>query len=145
MRRVAGTDRLEGTIENNLWHGDETKSEPGVCAGALHIIVSMDAVGHVRDGQIEFGGVGQWRLDDVPCGHFSSGYALDNFAGPLDPARSEFQSMHNDGGAAVNQPTVFRRIACTQPSGGSEPKVVAKPPSFYPPAPQEPAGGCNAQ
>jgi len=147
IERVDDTDELRGTILNESWRGDDTQSEPGVCAGELRYKVSMDAVGRVHDGQIEFGGVGTWRLDEVLCGSFDGGYNLDNFTGPLDVEILEFQSVNNDGGRSVNQPTVFRRIECVEePIKKKGPKVVVKPPAFYPPSEDDSgSGGCNAR
>jgi hypothetical protein len=44
-------------------------------------------------------------------------YRPDHFTGTIDPAIQEFQSVNNDGGRAVNDPMVFRRIACGEGDG----------------------------
>jgi hypothetical protein len=142
IHRVDGTDDLRGTIRNESWRGDAEQSEPGPCVGELRYDVSMDAVGRVEHGQIAFGGVGQWRLDAVLCGDFNGGYNLDNFTGPLDAELLEFQSVNNDGGVSVNEPTVFRRVKCLEGPKLEDPKVVVRPPSFYPPE-DERRGGCG--
>lgn len=139
IERVKGTEELKGTIVNESWRGDDTESEPGICQGELHYVVSMDAVGQVNDGRIAFGGIGQWRLDKVLCGETFGGYNLDNFTGPLDLELLEFQSVNNDGGRSVNEPTVFRRVECVEETKKKEPKIVVKPPAFYPP--QDDDGG----
>jgi hypothetical protein len=146
IHRVDGTDRLRGTIHNESWDGDADRSEPGACEGQQHFEVSMDAEGRVHQGQIEFGGVGQWRLDAVRCGEFDTGYNLDNFTGPLEPERLEFQSVNNDGGVAVNEPTVFRRVDCLPEAkaGQDAPKLVVRPPAFYPPE-EDGGGGCGGR
>lgn len=133
IERVNGTNELKGTIVNESWRADETKSEPGICEGELHYKVSMDGVGRVADGNIQFGGVGQWRLDEVLCGDLFGGYNLDNFTGLLDLELLEFQSVNNDGGRSVNEPTVFRRVECAEETKQQNPKIVVKPPAFYPP------------
>lgn len=142
IHRVDGTDALRGTIRNESWRGDADQSEPGPCVGELRYDVSMDAVGRVEHGQIAFGGVGQWRLDAVLCGEFVGGYNLDNFTGPLDAELLEFQSVNNDGGVSVNEPTVFRRVKCLEGPTTHDPKVVVKPPAFHPPE-DEGRGGCS--
>ncbi|MEM6993908.1 MAG: hypothetical protein AAF721_25570 [Myxococcota bacterium] len=145
IARVNGTDELKGTIVNESWRGDDTQSEPGVCEGDLHYKVSMDGEGRVHDGQIEFGGVGEWRLDAVLCGDLFGGYNLDNFTGPLDLELLEFQSVNNDGGRSVNEPTVFRRVECVEETKKKDPKIVVKPPAFYPPEDDKGGGGCMVQ
>ena len=147
ISRVDGGDELEGTIVNESWRGDSSQSEPGPCNGELHYVVSMDAVGRVADGHIEFGGIGQWRLDEVKCGNMWGGYNLDNFTGPLDIDIMEFQSVNNDGGRSVNEPTVFRRVECIddpKAKKDKDPKIVVTPPAFYPPEDEQEGGaaGC---
>jgi hypothetical protein len=144
IHRVDGTADLRGSIRNESWRGDPDQSEPGACEGELRYDVSMDAVGRVEGGQIAFGGVGQWRLDAVLCGEFIGGYNLDNFTGPLDAELLEFQSVNNDGGVSVNEPTVFRRVDCLAEAKAEDPKVVVQPPAFYPPA-DEGGGGCASR
>ncbi|MCX4245516.1 hypothetical protein [Paraliomyxa miuraensis] len=143
IHRIDGTPNLRGTIRNESWRGDANQSEPGACEGELRYDVSMDAEGRVESGQIQFGGIGQWRLDAVLCGEFIGGYNLDNFTGPLDPELLEFQSVNNDGGVSVNEPTVFRRIECLDAPKGEEAKIVVQPPAFYPPEEGEGRGGCG--
>jgi len=152
IRRVDDTDQLEGTIVNETWRGDPSQSEPGPCEGQLHYVVSMDAAGKVHDGRIEFGGVGQWRLDASKCSDFYAHYSrynLDQFTGPLDLDRLEFQSVNNDGGRNVNEPTVFRRVECLEDpkAKATPPKVAVTPPAFYPaPEQEQPASaGCLAR
>lgn len=142
IHRIDGTQNLRGTIRNESWRGDADQSEPGVCEGELRYDVSMDAEGRVQDGQIEFGGIGQWRLDAVLCGEFNGGYNLDVFTGPLDVEILEFQAVNNDGGVSVNEPTVFRRVKCLDEGKVEEAKVVVTPPAFYPPE-EGSKGGCG--
>ena len=149
VRRVDGTDELTGRIEQQSWDGNATQSEPGPCEGGLHRIVEMDAVGSIVDGQISFKGVGQWRLVQHFCGPTGVGYNLDHFTGTLDTELLEFQSINNDGGRSVNEPTLFRRIGClpedeTADDEPRRPKVRVSPPSFYPPRDEHGGGGCQA-
>jgi hypothetical protein len=153
IQRIDGTDRLRGTIANHTWVGGPKQSEPGVCErgpdGEMRFVVSMDAEGRVEGNQIQIGGVGTWRLDENPCGDYHGtygGYNLDHFAGPLDLELLEFQSIHNDGDAAVNEPTVFRRVDCLAgaKAKAEDPAVVlVTPPPFYPP--EEEQGGCGVR
>jgi hypothetical protein len=144
IHRVAGTDQLHGTIHNENWEGEASQSEPGPCEGEPHLEISMDAEGRVHAGQLEFGGVGAWRLDAVRCGELDAGYNLDRFTGALDLERLEFQSVNNDGGVAVDQPTVFRRVECLPAVEAERPQVVVAPPAFYPPT-DDASGGCGSR
>lgn len=130
-----GPERLRGRIANHSWDGTEADVWPPTCAGALHYVVSMDAEGGFDGEVLRFHGVGAWRLDELLCGDADFGYNLDDFTGRLDPELQEFQSLNNDGGLAINVPTVFRRVSCAQ--GLREP-VAAPPPPFFPPV----GGGC---
>jgi len=136
IRRVADQpNQLIGTITNHEWDGSPTDSEPLPCSQqtGTEWIVSMDARGSVTaDNQIYFGGVGQWRLDQTVCNAGPGGYYLDNFTGIIDPAILEFQAVNNDGGYAVNEPAVFRRIRCPPVESAQSPSVNPVPPSFYP-------------
>lgn len=138
VRRVEGSETaLVGTITNHTWDGDETDVQPGPCrVDQLRTVVSMDGQGSVEGDSLFFGGVGAWRLDREVCGNFTYGYNLDNFTGVVDHTIEEFQSVNNDGGMSVNEPTVFRRVRCFDSSVSSKP--VARPP-FQPPR----AGGCG--
>jgi hypothetical protein len=130
---------LVGTIINHSWDASPDDEEPPPCsAGASEWIVSMDARGTISpDGRIFFGGVGQWRLDQVICNWGPGGYNLDNFSGVIDPELFEFQSVNNDGGRAVDDPTVFRRVRCLD--APPSPHVISTPPPFYP----DTGGGCS--
>jgi hypothetical protein len=136
IRRVPGSpDQLIGTIRNHSWTGGPGDQEPPPCSRqtGFEWVVSMDARGHVTNGnQIFFGGVGTWRLDETRCHNGPWGYNLDNFSGVIDPAILEFQSVNNDGGRAVNEPAVFRRIRCPPQESVEAPSVNPRPPAFYP-------------
>jgi hypothetical protein len=126
---------LRGRILNHSWQGGVKQVQPPPdCSTELRYEVSMDAIGHVgRDNALEvtFGGIDPWRLDRIICGtSVGFGYNLDNFTGTIDPDIQEFQSVNNDGGIAVNEPTVFRRIRCYE---GAPPADDVPPPPFQPP------------
>jgi hypothetical protein len=142
MKRVEeGKDQFEGRIVNDSWVAEPHESSPPPCRGELRYIISMNAEGEIRDGEINFWGVGTWNLDEVPCGYWDMGYNLDHFSGKIDPDLMEFQSVNNDGGRAVNDPVVFRRVQCNDGEHlGSEPRIAVAPPPFYPP---EDEGGCG--
>jgi len=141
IRRVEGsTTELTGRIVNHSWDAGPQDEEPPACSpGRGQWMVSMDARGRVEaGGRLYFGGVGQWRLDRVICNLGPGGYNLDNFSGTLDPELQEFQSVNNDGGRSVNDPTVFRRISCGE--APPAPHVNPTPPAFYP---ELDTGGCG--
>ncbi|MFK7989459.1 MAG: hypothetical protein AB8I08_25815 [Sandaracinaceae bacterium] len=132
--------QLTGRITSHYWRGGAEDSEPPPCAReSYQMTVSFDARGSVSpSGTIEFGGYGSWRMDQSPCGRQAFGYNLDHFSGVIDPSILEFQSVNNDGGSAVNEPTVFRRIRCPPVQSAEAPSVNTVPPSFYPDR-----GGCG--
>lgn len=132
IRRVEGSaTELVGRIVNHTWWGGPEQEQPGPCvSGRLRFVVSMLGRGTFTDGVISFGGT-DWQLDEVLCGQWSGGYNLDNFSGTLDPEIQEFQSVNNDGGRAVDEATVFRRIGCLG-SEQEDPQVDVTPPPFYP-------------
>jgi len=144
--RRSDTDpnKLKGTISNHYWNGGENDAEPGLgCPQSLHVTVSMDAEGTITGPDIRFEGVGEWRQDEAWCGD-TGAYVLDVFEGRLDAELQEFQAVLNDGVVAINERTVLRRIGCLDDDAApAEPKVVVKPPAFYPPEEREASGGCN--
>ncbi len=139
-RKAAGSPELVGEIEAHSWNGSTQDTEPPACRSGLdHWTVFMPAVGTEVNGLVHFGGT-SWRVKDSFCGS-SPGYGsynLDNFSGQIDPTIQEFQSVNNDGGRSVNDPTVFRRIGCLEPP--PVPHVQVAPPPFYP---STRTGGCG--
>jgi hypothetical protein len=69
------------------------------------------------------------RSEHVYCERWAA-YNLDHFTGRIDTELQEFQSVNNDGGRAVNEPKVFRRVRCLEPP--MAPHVAIAPPPFYP-------------
>jgi len=132
VHRVAkGSPELKGTILAEYWNGGTKDQEAPPCtAGRYHLIVRMPGTGTIRSGDISFG-ASTWSLDKVLCGG-STGYNPDRFTGRIDPKIQEFQSVNNDGGAAVNLPTVFRRVHCFD-EAAPVPTVAVRPPGFGPP------------
>lgn len=139
IRRVGGGNELVGSINAHFWTGGPKQAEPPKCKlGVRHVTVQMDGVGSISpDGEILFRGT-SWKPENAYCGPpIQRGeYNLDNFSGKIDPKLEEFQSVNNDGGRSVNDPTVFRRVACDQPPPAPHVNPVAPP--FQPPR----VGGC---
>lgn len=139
-RHPEDQSRLVGSIQAHSWTGGPQQEEPPQCAaGVWHWTVQMTAEGRVTpDGRITFGGT-SWRMENAFCGRSlgAGEYNVDTFSGAIDPERQEFQSLANDGGRAVDVPTVFRRISCHQDP--PSPHVNPVPPDFFP----EGGGGCG--
>jgi hypothetical protein len=121
---------LVGKITNHTWKGGPGREQPGPCGAeqAWRARIAMQAKGSYQDREIAFWGKLPW----------SWGYNLDRFTGTIDPAIQEFQSVNNDGGRSVNEPTVFRRIGCFD--SAPPPSVEVKPP---PVLPARRKGGCS--
>jgi hypothetical protein len=143
IRRKPGSpSELVGSITNETWEGTKKDQEPGACGATVpfRIRVSMpDAFGTFTDGRVSFE-ARAWQFDELVCGTMPRGfgYRPDHFTGKVDEERQEFQSVNNDGGRAVNEPTLFRRIRCFDGPKRKE-GVDVKPPPFVPPERSE---GC---
>jgi hypothetical protein len=128
-----GSVSLTGRIQAHAWlgAGAQASAPPPCAAGISHWIVEMSGAGRAVGHRLEFWGT-RWAISNVFCGPRSFGYNLDHFSGVIDPTIQEFQSVNNDGGRAVNDPTVFRRVRCFDPQSPPHPFVA--PPSFQPPS-----------
>lgn len=125
---VGSLQTLTGTIEAQSWTGSPTDSMPGPCTpGMQHWIVDMTARGtfDAATHRIEFWGT-SYRIRQTICLPWAR-YNLDHFSGEIDHGIQEFQSINNDGGRSINEPVVFRRVSCLEPTGPEHP-VVAPPP-----------------
>jgi hypothetical protein len=134
IERGEAPNELKGFARVRTWDGDASAKQPPLCDGVTsHYIVRYDAVGTLVGDQFEFYGVGDWEREQVICGNKNAGYNLDHFTGTLDRELQEFQTVNNDGGTAVNMPTVFRRLRCREPVAVdySTPKVESKPSSRF--------------
>lgn len=122
---------LEGEMTSHFWSGGPTEDKPPTCApGGHELTVKMPGKGMVDAvGNVVFGSK-TYTVDSITCGG-PAHYNPDNFSGKIDSAIQEFQSVNNDGGAAVNEPAVFRRIRCRNAPGRTQSK--APPPAFAPP------------
>jgi hypothetical protein len=137
VRRAApGSADLTGDVLSHFWTGAPGEQNPPTCSpGRLHAKVTMPGKGTIQpDGKIEFGGT-TWVRAPGPCDAESRGvmYNPDHFSGTIDPALQEFQSVNNDGGRAVNEPVVFRRVRCFDPAAPPAPTVNVTPPPIAPP------------
>jgi hypothetical protein len=126
---------LTGRIVNHTWEGGPEREQPGPCGPqqSWRARIGMQAKGTYTGRDITFWGT-EWKLDEV----VGWGYNLDRFTGTIDPAIQEFQSVNNDGGRSVNEPTVFRRIGCFD--SAPPPSVEVKPPAVFP---ARRKGGCS--
>lgn len=127
---------LKGEIESHFWDGGPKDLRPPLpCKpGVDEQIVDMPAKGLYDGTKVQFGGT-SWKRRPAICGRASGTYYADSFSGVIDPKTQEFQSVNNDGGPAVNEPTVFRRIRCfeTIPPPPTPGGPDVKPPPFEPP------------
>ncbi len=124
-------NQLTGRIDAHSWDTPPNQSEPGPCrAGLNHWIVAETAVGTVDGLRIVFGGT-RWAVAQSFCGERPWSYNLDHFRGEIDTGLQEFQSVNNDGGLQIDEPTVFRRIRCFDSPLPPHPFVA--PPAFQPP------------
>jgi hypothetical protein len=99
----------------------------------MELIVKMpNATGKLDGLNLTFGAK-EWHVDKTICGSMNGTYFPDNFSGTIDTKINEFQSVNNDGGSAVNEPVVFRRISCFDPSSTGQYNGPVKPPDFEPP------------
>lgn len=169
MRREGGG--LVGRIESRFWGGDVALREPPPCGDGQerHVIVSMDAAGDYRDGVLVFLG-STWRLDEVICGSYTSGYIPDGFVGTLDPDDPKRLASHwigvrapdavpyrgdyigdgprGQGGNYHVADVDFVRVRCAEAPEPpeEEPPVPELPPPAVteaPPALEQTCGGCG--
>jgi hypothetical protein len=128
IRRVApGQPALIGDVRVHFWVGPSTLSSPPTsCTGSsLSAEILQNATGIATGNALQFGG-NDWSVGQVFCGRRSAvAYNADHFQGLVNPALQEFQSVNNDGGTAVNEPVVFRRIECAH---SVQPRVIVTPP-----------------
>jgi hypothetical protein len=131
-RAQPGSARLVGEVRVHFWNGPPAQVTPlATCGpGQQSAEVIQPAEGAIDGFALRFGGT-SWRLGQVFCnGAGPVGYNPDRFTGTVDPRIQEFQSVNNDGGTAVNEPVVFRRIACTEPATRPQPTVMVTPPAI---------------
>jgi hypothetical protein len=144
-RTAPGSELLEGSMLVRYWFGGPGDAKPPACKpGGYDRFVFQPSVGKITtDGQLRVDAT-SWSQREVRCGGEGyRGYNLDHYAGKIDPVLKEFQSVNNDGGIAVNEPAVFRRIRCPAPgevdNRDKKSNISVKPPSFVPAR----SGGCG--
>jgi len=138
IREVEGSaTELTGMMYVDAWRGGPELAEPGPC-GDYRYRGKMVGRGSYAAGVLNFGG-GPFQLTELVCGGPFRGYNPDQFSGRIEKERQEFQSLNNDGGAAVDSPNVFRRIACFDDEPRDN-RDVESPPFF----PARRSRGCGA-
>jgi hypothetical protein len=141
VKRVPGDDeKLTGTIFVHYWDGPIDNHEPPSPCRGQRVKIHQPAEGFYRDGQVQFGGTSVIN-DEVICGGFSGEYWVDVFKGKVDTDINEFNSVNDWNSSDFDEPTVFRRIKCTDESPLREQKGDVTPPAFYPKA-KKSTGGC---
>lgn len=120
-----GASDLRGDISVHFWVGTRADEQPPTdCTGrGLYAEIQQHARGTFDGTRLQFGGY-DWSTAQVFCGSRNAvAYNPDHFQGVVNAAIEEFQSVNNDGGTAVDEPVVFRRVEC--PRAGA---AVAQPP-----------------
>jgi hypothetical protein len=132
LRESPGSKRLKGSMLVHYWLGGAADVQPPPCRpGGYDRVVYQPATGEVSaDGKLRMDAT-SWQPRESFCGGPTPGYNPDHYSGKIDPLLHEFQSVNNDGGRAVNEPAVFRRVRCA-PQTPQKPGEV-KPPAFVPP------------
>jgi hypothetical protein len=123
---------LVGDMYVHYWYGTAADSHPPPCrpGGMEESVKQPGATGKLEGNNVSFGAT-TYTHDKTGCGTWSGRYWPDHFSGTIDTTIEEFQSVNNDGHAAVNDPVVFRRIKCFDglpPANGS-----GTPPPYAPP------------
>lgn len=133
VRRVSpGSPQLTGTMSSEFWNGGKDLEQPPPCTPPrLHAKVRMPSRGEAVGEHIRFDAT-SWEELGEPCGKLHIAYNLDHFSGDIDPKLQEFQSVNNDGGSAVNEPMVFRRVHCWEEPKPPRLKVTVTPPPLVP-------------
>jgi hypothetical protein len=122
--------RLIGRILIDTWLGDSTATEPpNPCR--MRLKGKMEGAGSFVHGEVAFGATTDFEYTEIICGP-AIGYNPDHFTGHLQPELEEFQAINNDGGMAVNEPTVFRRIGCLDSPRKEPSQAELAPPPFFP-------------
>ncbi len=108
------SNEIHGSMVVHQWDGGPFSIRPSACGpDGFDFLVDEPAEGFATGRHVDFG-AHSWRLREVRCNGAlrAIDYHPDHFTGTIDPEREEFQSVNNDGGRAVNDPMVFRRIGC---------------------------------
>ncbi len=112
IERGEQPNSLVGRATARTWKGGSELVQPPPCTGRRHYAVSYDGKGSLVGDEFRFAGYGGWTLERQFCGRNQNSYNIDSFVGTLNTEIDELQVVNNDGGSAVNRPTVFRRVQC---------------------------------
>jgi hypothetical protein len=132
LRIVRVGNQLSGTIWLRGWNGTVQETEPPACRPGLRDAEWSEVASGVvqEDGKTLQFNAQSFRVEREHCGHAGGDYALDRFAGTIDPARQEFVSVNTytfSNGETFSDPTLFRRTACPGPVETQRPTVVVVP------------------
>jgi hypothetical protein len=135
VRRAApGSVDLVGEDYSHFWRGNPSDSHPPACRpGGMELVVKMPNAKGKLDGLALSFGASTWSMDREVCGSLHGKYYPDNFSGTIDTTINEFQSVNNDGGSAINEPVVFRRVRCFDKQQPAAPMGPVIPPAYEPP------------
>jgi hypothetical protein len=113
--------RIVGTIGSRSWAGGADLHLPTSCLSpnpeelgvAFDWSVRMDATGAFDGARVSFDGRSH-HVETTRCGpqFRADHYNVDHFGGQLVENGRYLQAVNNDGGRAVDEPHVFRRISC---------------------------------
>ncbi len=135
-RTEPGAQTIEGQMYVRFWNGGPKEMTPPPCSsssGQERVVIQPSTGTYVND-EVQFHAQ-SWSFAPESC-YKRGRYNLDHYSGRIDHKIHEFQSVNNDGGRAVNEPAVFRRVKCL-----NGPEVLAptfqrpvdvKAPSFTP-------------
>ncbi|MDP3277109.1 MAG: hypothetical protein Q8Q09_18095 [Deltaproteobacteria bacterium] len=135
-------DVLSGSIRLRGWTGTPSESEPPACRPGLRDAEwSEPAEGLVirgPDGLSVRVDATSVRIEATHCGSASGTFALDHFAGRIDPTTQEFVSTntYTFGAQTLTDLTVFRRVACAD---GASPSPPIAPTVTVPQAHEDPS------
>lgn len=118
IQRDAGdASRLVGGIVSRSWSGPSERSTPAACAGPeseeFDWTVRMAATGTFAGAEVRFDGHAH-HVDATRCGpsYAAARYNVDHFHGRLIQGGRFLQAVNNDGDRSIDDPHVFRRVAC---------------------------------
>jgi hypothetical protein len=117
QRDPRDASQLVGGILSRSWSGPSERSAPAVCAGPesdeFDWTVRMDATGSFSGAEVRFDGQSR-HTEATRCGpaYAASRYNVDHFHGRLIQGGRFLQAVNNDGDRSIDDPHVFRRVAC---------------------------------
>ena len=94
----------------HYWFGGPDARTPPACNGNLEAFVTMEGTGTAHGLHLDFTG-SKPQLERAACGVYVN-YNPDHFTGTVDPETHVLSAVNNDGGNALNEPTLFHRLRC---------------------------------